>query len=143
VSGAGVARAAAAGASRVSLLLTVKQLHVACALLSLAGFVVRGYWMLRASPLLTRRPVRVLPHVVDTVLLASGVAMAWRYGFGPISQPWLAAKLLALVAYIVLGSVALKRGRTRAVRAGAWVAALGVFGYILAVARSRDPWPFP
>jgi uncharacterized membrane protein SirB2 len=63
-------------------------------------------------------------------------------GQSPGNHPWLMAKLCALVAYIVLGTIALKRGKTLAVRASAFVAALLVFAYIVAVAVTRQPWPF-
>jgi uncharacterized membrane protein SirB2 len=91
----------------------IKHLHVTFAALSLLGFSVRGYWMLRAPRLLTRRWVRVAPHVVDTLLLLSGLALVALSRLYPTQQPWLAAKLIALVAYIALGTLALKRGCTR------------------------------
>jgi len=60
----------------------------------------------------------------------------------PFMQPWLTAKVLALVVYILLGTVALKRGRTKATRTTALVAALAVFAYIVSVALSRQVMPF-
>lgn len=117
------------------------KLHIATVLLSLAGFVARGVWMLRGSSLLRARWVRVTPHIVDTLLLASGVGLVFTLHLYPTQQPWLVAKLVALVVYIVLGTIALKRGRTRGVRAGAWVAALAVFFYILAVAFTKQVVP--
>jgi uncharacterized membrane protein SirB2 len=85
-------------------------------------FLLRYLWMLRGSPLLQRRWVRILPHVNDTLLLVSGLAMALRLQQSPFTQTWLTAKLVALLAYILLGSIALKRGRTRRRRAlaGCW-----------------------
>lgn len=123
--------------------LLIKQAHIALVLLSLAGFVLRGWWMLRGSALLQRRITRVLPHAVDTLLLASGIGLAAWAHLNPVHQPWLMAKLMALLAYILLGTVALKRGRTRTVRATALAAALAVYGYMLAVATHHDPWPLP
>ncbi|MDZ7753081.1 MAG: SirB2 family protein [Gammaproteobacteria bacterium] len=123
--------------------LLLKQLHVALVLLSLGGFVLRGWWMLRESALLRRRLTRVLPHGVDTLLLASGVGLALWAHLNPLHQPWLMAKLVALLVYILLGTLALKRGRTRTIRIVALVAALGVYGYMLAVAIHHDPWPLP
>jgi uncharacterized membrane protein SirB2 len=117
------------------------KLHIATVLLSLAGFVARGVWMLRGSSLLRARWVRVTPHIVDTLLLASGVGLVFTLHLYPTQQPWLVAKLVALLVYIVLGTIALKRGRTRGVRAGAWVAALAVFFYILAVAFTKQVVP--
>lgn len=117
------------------------KLHIATVLLSLAGFVVRGVWMLRGSSLLRARWVRATPHIVDTLLLASGIGLIFTLHLYPTQQPWLVAKLVALLVYIVLGAIALKRGRTRGVRAGAWVAALAVFFYILAVAFTKQVIP--
>jgi len=87
--------------------------------------------------------VRIAPHVNDTLLLASGFSLAILLGQYPLVNGWLTAKLFALIVYIVLGTVALKRGRTRRTRIAAWVAALVVFGYMVAVAVTHDPFPFP
>ena len=118
--------------------LLVKSLHVGCAALSISGFAVRGTMMLAGSPLLHHRFVRVAPHVVDTVLLASAVWLAWALGQAPIAQGWLTAKVLGLIAYVLLGALALRPGRTKAVRAAAFVAALLTAGYIVSVALTRD-----
>jgi uncharacterized membrane protein SirB2 len=109
---------------------------------SYALFFVRGVWMIRGSPRLQHRWVRIVPHVVDTALLASAITMAVTIRQYPFAVTWLTAKLLALFAYILLGTVALKRGKTRAVRIAAWLAAQAVFFYIVAVAltRSSQPW---
>jgi uncharacterized membrane protein SirB2 len=120
----------------------VKLVHVACAVLSIAGFTLRGALMLRDSTLLQTRFARVAPHVVDTLLLASAVVLAWQSSQYPFAQPWLTAKLLALVAYIALGMVALKRGRTRAIRVGAFALALATVLYLLSVALTRHPAGF-
>ncbi len=121
----------------------ILKLHITCALISISGFVVRGIWMLRDSPRLRARWVRIAPHVVDTLLLVTGLVMVFRLRLYPGQQPWLTAKLIALVVYIALGMVALKRGRTKARRAWAWGGALLVFAYILAVARTRAVNPLP
>jgi uncharacterized membrane protein SirB2 len=118
--------------------LAVKWLHIGCAALSLGGFVARGVLMLRDSPLLATRFARVVPHVVDTMLLASALWLAWRLGQYPFVHGWLTAKVLGLIAYIVLGSVALRRGRTRRARSIALVFALASAAYIVCVALTRD-----
>lgn len=122
--------------------MTIKLVHMTLAALSISGFVLRGVWMLGDSPLLRSRATRVLPHVVDTALLASGVVMLWRLHLYPTHQPWLAAKLVAIVCYVALGVVALRGRSRRGVRAGAFVLALAVFAYVVAVAVTRDPLPF-
>ena len=122
-------------------MVTMTQAHAALALVSLSGFVLRGVWMMRDSAMLTQRWVKVFPHVVDTLLLLSGIALVLQYRIYPNEQPWLAVKLTALVAYIVFGSIALKRGKTRVIRLTAFFAALAVFGYMLLVATTRSPLP--
>lgn len=116
--------------------------HVTCVYLSLAGFVLRGYWMLTDSPLRWLKPVKILPHVVDTLLLLSALLLAVLTAQYPFAQGWLTAKLLALLAYIGFGLLAFRFGRSRGQRSLAFVAALRAFGYLLAVAYSRSPWPF-
>ena len=118
--------------------LAVKWLHIACAALSIAGFAARGALMLADSPLLQARFARIAPHVVDTVLLASALWLAWRLGQYPFVHGWLTAKVLALLAYIALGSIALRRGRSGAVRAWTFAGALLAAGYIVSVALTRD-----
>ena len=116
----------------------LKQIHVACVALSWAGFFVRGVWMIRESPRLDARWVRVVPHVVDTVLLASAIALAVKLQQYPFVHAWLTAKVTGLVVYIALGMVALRHGPTRRVRIAAWVAAQLVLGYVVAVAISKN-----
>jgi uncharacterized membrane protein SirB2 len=119
--------------------LALKYVHVSCVVLSYALFVARGVWMMRSSPLLAQRWVRIVPHVVDTLLLASAIALAVAIRQYPFAAPWLTAKLVGLVAYIALGMIALKRGRTKRVRLTAWVAAQFVFFYIVSVAVNKNP----
>lgn len=122
--------------------MALKHLHVTAVVLSFALFVLRGLWMLTDSPQSRRRWTRIVPHVVDTVLLVSAIGLTLTLHQYPFAQAWLTAKVLALIGYIVLGSIALKRGSTQAVRATAWIAALLVFGYIVSVALTRDPSGF-
>ncbi|QJQ07705.1 SirB2 family protein [Undibacterium piscinae] len=122
--------------------LAVKHLHITCAAISGSFFIVRGIWKMRDSAMLERRWVRILPHLVDTLLLASALTMVFWSGQYPFVQNWLTAKVLALLAYIALGTIALKRGKTPAIRASALAAAVTLFGYILAVAISRQALPF-
>jgi len=122
--------------------LAVKHLHMSCAALSGALFALRGVWMLQGSDMLQRRWVKIAPHLIDTLLLVSALVLVFWSGQYPFAQPWLGAKVVALALYIVLGAVALKRGRTARIRAGAFAAALTVFAYIVAVAITRQVIPF-
>ena len=122
--------------------LILKHLHLTAVVLSFALFALRGLWMLADSPQLQRRWVRIVPHLIDTVLLASAIGLTLILQQYPFVNGWLTAKVLALIAYIILGSIALKRGLTKAIRALAWVAALATFGYIISVALTHDPRGF-
>lgn len=118
----------------------LKVLHIACAVLSIVGFAARGWGMLHNAGWMRRRWVRILPHVIDTLLLASALGMAAQLGAGPWQSGWLTAKTLALCLYIVLGSIALRHGRTPAIRATAFAAALLVVLWIVAIALAKSAW---
>ena len=120
----------------------LKHLHLLCIVLSGSGFLARGIMMLTGSPLLERKLVRVLPHIIDTALLASAIAMVVMLGASALSMPWLIAKIVGLLVYIGLGTVALKRGRSKGVRSSAFVLAVLTFAYIVSVALSKDPAGF-
>jgi len=117
----------------------VKELHLAAVAVSWTLFFLRGLWMIAESPRLKARWVRVVPHVNDTILLLAGAYLASFVGL----QPWIVAKLVALVAYILIGMVAITHGKTKPARVTAWIAAQGVFLYIVAVALRKDPLPLP
>ncbi len=119
--------------------LALKHLHLSCVVLSGLGFLWRGGLMWRASPQLHTPLARRLPHVIDSVLLGSALALAFMSGQYPFAVDWLSAKFLALLLYIVLGSLALKRGPTMAVRRASFGLALATYGYIVGVALSRSP----
>jgi len=119
---------------------SVKFLHVAAVLTTIVLFCLRAYWRAAASPRLAQRWVRVFPHVVDTVLLVSGIWLAWQLGTAAW-RGWLPAKLFGLAAYIVLGTIALRRGRTPAIRLAATALALASLAYIVAVALTKTPLP--
>lgn len=120
--------------------LALKQLHVTAVVLSLALFALRGAWMVLDSPRLGARWVKVVPHLIDTVLLASALALAWTIGQWPFAQAWLTVKVLLLVGYVGLGMVALKPGRPKPVRVAALLLALATFLFMVSVARAHDPW---
>lgn len=119
--------------------LLIKTIHVWSVILSVTGFAARGALMLAGSRWLNARVVRIAPHVVDTVLLASAVWLAWFLKQYPFVHGWITAKVLGLLAYIVLGTLALRRGRTRRLRFAAFIGALLTAAYIVSVAITRNP----
>ncbi len=119
---------------------TLKLIHVTAVTLSLAGFSLRGVAMLAGSPVLDHRVVRIAPHVLDTILLASGIALAVALRVNPATQPWLAAKLLALPVYVVFGAMALRRARSYRARVVCLLLALVSAAYIVGAALHHSPW---
>ncbi len=119
--------------------LILRHLHVTCVVLSGLGFALRGWWMLNDSPRLMARLTRVVPHVVDTLLLGSALVMAWLSGQYPFAQGWLTAKFFGLLIYILCGTMALKRGKTKAQRSLFLVLAITAYAYIVGVALTRSP----
>lgn len=118
-------------------------IHGLAVVLSLIGFILRGIWMLKDSPRLKARWVKITPHIVDTVLLISALIasylMFWRYGVNP---DYVTVMMVGLVAYIILGLVALRLGKTKAVRGSAWVLAIVLFLYISAAGAKKTVTPF-
>jgi uncharacterized membrane protein SirB2 len=118
----------------------VKHVHVTAITLSIALFVLRAGWMIWSPQRLAARWVRVVPHVIDTVLLLSGIWLAFQLGSGV--RGWLPSKIIGLLLYIVLGMVALKRGRTLSVRVVAAIAAIVTFAWIVSVALTKTALGF-
>jgi uncharacterized membrane protein SirB2 len=116
-----------------------KHAHLAVALVSISGFLLRGAWMMTGSALLDYKAVRIVPHVVDTLLLISGIALVVQLSLPVMQSPWLLAKLGGLVVYVMLSAVALRRGPTPAIRQIAFVGALTAFAYIVGAAVSKSP----
>lgn len=118
--------------------LTLKYAHISFATLSIAGFVLRGFWMFRQSTNLGRAVVRIAPHVVDTAFLLTGIWLVVLLQLNMKEQSWLIAKLVALILYIVFGAIALRRGRMMQIRTVAFVAALTTYLYIVGVALTKS-----
>ncbi|MBM4203824.1 MAG: hypothetical protein FJ194_06695 [Gammaproteobacteria bacterium] len=118
----------------------VRNLHVLLAYETVIGFVIRMALAFSGSASLANKAVRILPHIIDTVLLGCGFALVFAldHSFG---ESWLTVKLLALLAYIGFGVLTLRASRTPLRLLGAAGALLSV-GYIFLVALSRNPLPF-
>ena len=117
----------------------IKFAHVLCVILSGSLFTLRGGLMLAGSRLTDHAVLRFASYAIDTALLTAALMLVSILHQYPFVQSWLTVKVLLLVVYIVLGVFALRRGRTRAVRAGCFAAALAVFLFIVSVARTHDP----
>ena len=117
----------------------VKALHQVAVVLSIAGFIARGWGGLLGAGWVRSRLALRLPHVIDTVLLASALWLAWQLRLTPGNAPWLTAKIVGLIIYIALGVVALRPMLPLRLRVVAWFTALLTFAYIVAVAITKQP----
>ena len=117
----------------------LKGFHVTLAYLTAVGFILRGLWSLLGSELGSARWVRVVPHIIDTLLLILGVTLAVRIG-ASLADAWLAAKMTALLAYIGFGVLAM-RASSRPLKLFGFCAALLSLAYLFTVAYSRSAWP--
>jgi len=117
--------------------LILKTIHMTSALLSISGFLLRGYWMFQESPLLKLKPVKILPHIIDTILLVSAIALLSILGFGLLKQGWMVHKIALLFVYIVLGMIALGDKYSKAKKISAFIGAVLVFFYIAGIAFTK------
>ncbi len=122
--------------------LLLKHLHITAVTLSISIFVIRSVWMLMNSGLHQQRWIRRLSQNIDSILLASAIALTLVIHQYPFTHGWLTAKVTALLVYILAGTVALNRGKTRLIRNVSLAVAITSVGYILWVARSHNPWPW-
>ena len=118
---------------------TFKYVHVIAAVATISGFVLRGIWMLRASPNLLHPVAKIAPHILDTVFLLAGLGLLWLLHLNPLTQPWLLAKFAGLIAYILLGMIAIGRGPTKRIRTIAFISAVMAFAYVVGVATTKSP----
>jgi len=105
----------------------LKILHIVLAMASLLGFGLRGYMRLIMQRPLAAPMLRIGPHVSDTLLLATGIAL-WVTG-GVALFSWLGLKLLLIAAYIYCAISAfrtIEQQRAVSLYAGALVLYLAV-----------------
>jgi uncharacterized membrane protein SirB2 len=119
----------------------LKSIHITTVVITGSLFILRFVWMSQGTLHLRGRWVETVPHVNDTLLFISGLMTASVIGELPLQAPWLTTKLFILLAYIVLGSIALKRGRSTKIRLWSGYAAILCYLTIIAIALTRSPLP--
>jgi uncharacterized membrane protein SirB2 len=118
----------------------IKFAHVLCVILSGSLFTLRGLMMLVHSNYANHPALRYLSYAIDTALLTAALMLVAILHQYPFVQSWLTVKVLLLVLYVGLGMLALRRGGQRAVRVPCYFAAIGVYLFIISVARAHSPW---
>jgi uncharacterized membrane protein SirB2 len=117
----------------------IKTVHVAAVVASGVLFAVRGAAVNLGGAWAMTWPVRYLSYTIDTILLTAALMLVTILHQYPFVHGWLTAKVLLLVAYIVLGTYALRRGQTKAVRVTCWLGALSLYAMIYGIARAHHP----
>lgn len=115
----------------------LKTVHISLAMVSISGLLARWWWVRTKSPFASHVLTRSLPHLIDTLFLASGIWLMTIIHQYPFTNSWLTAKILGLVAYIIAGSKALKHAKTDRGKAVALAIALLLFIWIATVARTK------
>ncbi|OGT65318.1 MAG: hypothetical protein A2993_04080 [Gammaproteobacteria bacterium RIFCSPLOWO2_01_FULL_47_190] len=115
-----------------------RTIHIAFAVLTIISFTLRGMWMLMDSPLLLSKPARIVPHIIDTLLLFSGIVLVINYTSYHHGYGWLLAKLAAIILYIGTGAIALKYGKTRMIRIIALIISCCLLVIIVSLALTRS-----
>lgn len=114
----------------------IKHSHMLLVLLSIVLFEIR-YWGFSLKNKPKGKFLTIAPHVIDTLLLASGLTLAVMAGFSPSNSPWFMYKLIALVGYIGFGLMAMKAEGT--LRWTGFFASTLCFLYMLMTAMSKNP----
>jgi uncharacterized membrane protein SirB2 len=122
--------------------LALKHIHISCVCLSFILFITRFYWRLNAPEKLQKKWVKIVPHLIDTVLLSSAIAMAWLAQLNPLMHAWLFGKIILLINYIVCGSIALKYSPSRRGQILAFCGAIFSFAMIVSLAIHKHLLPF-
>lgn len=120
---------------------TIKAVHVSCAIITFSFFVTRFYWRLSKPAKLQEKWVRITPHLVDTLLLTSAIALAWAEQLNPLQHFWLFGKILALINYIICGAIALKYSPSRSGQILAFCGAVFSFAVIVSLAINKHLMP--
>ena len=115
----------------------IKLIHMGTAFISISLFLIRGIWVYKNSAMMSKKWVKILPHVNDTILLITAIILAVGLQQYPFTHDWLTAKFIALLFYIVFGMFALKRAKEMKNKMIFFVLALLMFGYIVGVALTR------
>lgn len=118
----------------------IKHAHMMFAIISITLFMLRAWLAVPAPARIKSKFLKIAPHIIDTLLLAMGVWLAVLSNQIPFgNSPWLTAKVIGLVLYIIVGTIAIKRGKTHSQRLVATFAAIAIFAYIYGAAVSKSP----
>jgi len=116
-----------------------KHLHLTAVALSILFFIFRFIWSQFDANALSKKWVKIVPHIIDTVLLASAIWLCIILSQYPLVNAWLTFKVIGVVLYIVFGLFALKKAKTAVGRWAFFVAAIAVLMATAMVAVTKQP----
>jgi len=116
----------------------IRAIHITFAVITVISFILRGMWMLMDSPQLLSKPARIVPHIIDALLLLSGIVLVINYTGYSYGYGWLLAKMVAIIIYIMTGAIALKYGKTRKIRVMALIVSYCLLVLIVSLAITRS-----
>lgn len=119
----------------------LKHSHLLIIAIAFIVFFVRGVLMMQSSSATNHKFFKVTPHILYTILLGTGIGLAVLQNFSPMQQPWLLAKLIALVVYVILGVLTFKHSNPT-IRKILWLLAMIIFVYMASVALNKNPLGF-
>lgn len=123
--------------------LLIKSIHIFTVISSITLFLLRAYWLLQESYLLKNKVIKILPHLIDTILLTSAIALLFIEGVYPGKEnPWLIAKIIAMICYILTGFYLFKATKSAASIKLATVIAILFYIYIVHTAITKNINPF-
>ncbi len=101
-----------------------KHLHLTAVVLTIALFLLRFFWLMRGSQMLSQKWVKITPHIVDTLLLVSAISLCFIVPWNPLQHPWLWQKIVLVLIYISAGFYVLKGAKTAMARWGGFAVAM-------------------
>ena len=116
----------------------LKLIHVSCAYVTGAGFLLRGILALTEHPIAAHRLTKTLPHIIDSLLLLSAIGMLVQWSISIPVSPWLQAKIAALLLYIAFGMTMLRWGKTKRIRLAGLIGGMVTYSYIIGVAHIKS-----
>jgi len=119
----------------------LKLAHVTCVVISGSLFIYRFARMNTRPDQPPPKTLKVVPHINDTILLGCALGMLYVAGINPFTMPWLFAKILALLAYIIIGAICMRSIPGSKQQTVSFVAAISIFAYILLVGLSKQVMP--
>lgn len=110
---------------------------------SIVLFILRVRLLVIKSAELKKPTYRILPHINDSILLISAISLLVMGSIVPGNDnPWVIAKIIAMIIYILTGFYIFKSARSRQNIILMFIFALMIYAYIIHTALTKSFNPF-